>query len=185
MTSCEKEEPTYNIESEKDFVLKSKAKEEPTYNIESKNDFIKSKTKEDQSSLKNLTWSDFPMDAWDLVDFLNSRNFTHGRYEDCNEELTSVYYSAQFGTELASEHHDYEYTIGDLQAIVTTLWSKVRETCGTNRPVIVDIEFSVGFFTTTNDDYYYYIDANVTICCDPNLRPIEDPIPYPAALSKG
>jgi len=162
LTSCEKEESTYNIGSEEDFILKSK-------------------NKEDQSTLKNLTWSDFPMDAWDLVDFLNTRNFTHGRYEDCNEALTTVFYSGQDDTQLASEHNEYLYTINDVQEIIGTLWSKVRETCGTNRPVIVDIEFSVGFFTTTNDDYNYYIDANVTICCDPILKP---PFPYPAAILK-
>lgn len=147
--------------------------ENDVYHTEALNEF--------ETNLSNR--SSWPKTAWELKDYLNDRNFTHGRYVDCNEDLVTVSFSGgnstnvddQYGP-LSARPHEETYTTSDYFKIVQTLWEKVRNEC--SDAVIVDVTFDVGFFTP-NGDYDYYIDAEVTICCDPNISPYTPPTPEP------
>lgn len=123
--------------------------------------------------------STWPMGAYDLVDFMNARNYTNSKYIDCKDNLLSVSFSGANSTDvddpygpLSSRPHQELYSIGDFGRIVHKLKEKVKAECGDDA-VVVDVEFRVGFFTPEGD-YNYYIDAFATICCDPNLED-EDP----------
>lgn len=124
------------------------------------------------------TRGDWPKDAWEMADFLNTLNFTHGRYKDCETPLAYASFSGANSTDeneqdgpLYKKPVDHEYTYSDLSKIITILWERVNKECDTEKVVIVDIYFSVGFFGNGNTNYY--IDADVTLCCDPTFNPKE------------
>jgi hypothetical protein len=126
--------------------------------------------------------STWPMGAYDLVDFMNARNYTNSKYIGCNDNLIDLSFSGGNSTDvsdpygpLSSRPHEDLYSISDFGSIVHTLWDKIKAECDGDA-VIVDVEFRVGFFTPEGD-YNYYIDAFVTVCCDPILEDVQLPDP--------
>jgi hypothetical protein len=117
--------------------------------------------------------------ASNFLDYLNclskNRLFTHSRYMKCSERTYDLSLSSSNSLNitdsdgpLASFTIPHVYTYTDFSNLVSLLWTKVRDFCkfsGTN-PVIEDVTFYISVVNGIE-----YINADVIVCCYPQLNP--------------
>ncbi len=106
---------------------------------------------------------------WEFVEYMNGKNYTHNKYEDCNGELLQLNFSPSGGNPLYTKEHSLDYYTTDFATVVNNLWSEVKSECGNNNTVITNIEFYFDFCVCGNPNYHYEIGAYVTVCCNPNI----------------